>query len=290
MIRHMRPPPPPPPAPGDKHGQPDRKPILRATVIRPKSKAVEDSADRLTTLAHELSSLLDGSMRSLNLVLRSREQHDAHQSVVADTDRRLGAVRTALQQMTSLISTAVGRSAWNGRGGTGPQTLSLGESVEYAVAILDPIARDAGITISTNIIPSVAGANAGPAYQIVINGLRNALDSVIEHRHHRPDAPALIEINVGEQLGANPRFAVIEIRDTGIGPPPAMPPGSPRRGPAPFDVGFSTKSGGRGLGLALCREMINELGGEISLSNRPGQPGAILRASFPLTISTPAPN
>jgi signal transduction histidine kinase len=42
-----------------------------------------------------------------------------------------------------------------------------------------------------------------------------------------------------------------------------------------FDFGFTTKENGSGLGLSLARDIINELGGTISLTPRgePGKPG-----------------
>ena len=45
---------------------------------------------------------------------------------------------------------------------------------------------------------------------------------------------------------------------------------------------FTTKPGGTGLGLVLCREIIENHGGEISLANRSDARGCIARITLPI--------
>jgi nitrogen fixation/metabolism regulation signal transduction histidine kinase len=52
-----------------------------------------------------------------------------------------------------------------------------------------------------------------------------------------------------------------------------------------FEPYFSTKSTGTGLGLVICRNLMEKMGGQITLGNRPDGRGAIARLSLPL----PAP-
>jgi len=289
-----------PPTPRDP-GAPVTAPIAPSTA-RHRARAVEDSADRLTTLAHELAGLLDGSMRSLNLVLRSREAHESDQAVQSDTDRRLKTVRTALEQMTSLISDSVGRSAWTRATVAGPQSLFMGEAVRYAVAILEPLAADAHITLSVEVAAEVERARCGPVYSIVTNGVRNSIEAIIDRARTGPGTPRRVEVVVAARPSQRapgqtpgPNDVILTIKDTGIGPPPSTREGSG----GPFEVGFSTKvrhgggpgngaggagSGGAGVGLALCREMVTEAGGQITLTPREDERGAVLCATFPLTI------
>ncbi len=259
---------------------------MAPSKARHRARAVEDSADRLTTLVHELAGLLDGSMRSLNLVLRSREAHDGDQATMHDTDRRLKTVRVALEQMTTLISESVGRSAWTRATIAGPQSLFMGEAVRYAAAILEPLAADAHITLSVEVSAEIERARCGPAYSIVTNGVRNSIEAIIDRARTGPATPRRVEIVVvsrPSERNAGQADVVLTITDTGIGPPPKIRGSSD----GPFEVGFSTKvraGGGGGVGLALCREMVLEAGGEISLTPRQDERGAVLSATFPLTI------
>ena len=75
----------------------------------------------------------------------------------------------------------------------------------------------------------------------------------------------------------------IAIRDTGPG---IVPADRPRI----FDAGFSTRPGSSGLGLAVCRRILEQHGGTITVQSRPGH-GATFRLRLPrnktLTTSLP---
>jgi two-component system sensor histidine kinase FlrB len=65
----------------------------------------------------------------------------------------------------------------------------------------------------------------------------------------------------------------IEVRDTG--------PGIAREDlPRIFDAGFSTRTGSSGLGLAVCRRILEQHGGSIAVESRPGH-GATFRLRLP---------
>jgi two-component system NtrC family sensor kinase len=69
----------------------------------------------------------------------------------------------------------------------------------------------------------------------------------------------------------------IEFRDNGCG----IPPEHLER---VFEEHFTTKGAGHGsgLGLALCRSLIREAGGEISIASAPGA-GTIVTVRLPVT-------
>jgi nitrogen fixation/metabolism regulation signal transduction histidine kinase len=93
--------------------------------------------------------------------------------------------------------------------------------------------------------------DASQLEQVMINLLKNAAES-----GSPPD-----EITVGVHDSA-PGFRV-EVGDRGSG----LSDGALRDALLPF---FSTKPAGTGLGLTLCREIVEAHGGRLSLANRPG--------------------
>jgi len=73
----------------------------------------------------------------------------------------------------------------------------------------------------------------------------------------------------------------IEVRDTG--------PGIAREDlPRIFDAGFSTRAGSSGLGLAVCRRILEQHGGSIAVESRPGY-GARFRLRLPRNAAPGTP-
>ena len=74
----------------------------------------------------------------------------------------------------------------------------------------------------------------------------------------------------------------IEVRDTG--------PGIAREDlPRIFDAGFSTRAGSSGLGLAVCRRILEQHGGSIAVESRPGY-GATFRLRLPRNATPGTPS
>src|SRR5208282_2576286 len=71
----------------------------------------------------------------------------------------------------------------------------------------------------------------------------------------------------------NHEGVLIEVRDTG----PGIAPDDLSR---IFDAGFSTRPGSSGLGLAVCRRILEQHGGSIEAESRPGH-GATFRLRLP---------
>lgn len=112
--------------------------------------------------------------------------------------------------------------------------------------------------------------------QVFINVLRNAAQSIIAAGRSHGEAIVFAEA-VGDK-------ARITIRDNGAG---IAPEDIPRL----FHSGFSTKRGGgavsrgAGLGLSICRRIIEEHDGTIEGANREDGPGAIFTIELPLVTA-----
>ena len=107
--------------------------------------------------------------------------------------------------------------------------------------------------------------------QVLVNLLENAA------RHTPPGTP--IEI-AAHQEGSS---IVIEVADRG----PGLPPGDPSRLFEKFyQAGHANARAGAGLGLAICRGIVQLHGGKIHAENRSGG-GAVFRFSLPLEGEPP---
>lgn len=265
---------------------------------------------RMATMVHEFSSLLDGSLRQLSLL--SRNLHELGTTDAAehrrDVELRVAAIRVALEQMAqtvrgvtrpriapSLVAARVGTSGVGSRGpfGWASTTLTLSDALRYAIAILQPRASEERIDLHMTLGDGLDRAGAGAAYTVVLNGLRNAMDAIIDARAAgMPDTGRVelsaerVELSDGFNAGAKRAWAVIVVTDDGIGPPPDLSPkpeadGSRSRAPV-FESGFTTKPGHLGIGLSLSRELISEYGGSVDLRARTDRRGAELIIRLPL--------
>src|SRR5439155_16027454 len=121
------------------------------------------------------------------------------------------------------------------------------------------------------VADDAAALPAGPLYSVFLNGIRNGLESIgrapADERGERPGRIEVCARIHPPSPRSDPAIAValIEIRDDGRGFPGADP------GQA-FDFGYTTKPGSLGIGLALAREVVRELGGSIELVRRADGP------------------
>jgi two-component system sensor histidine kinase KdpD len=110
---------------------------------------------------------------------------------------------------------------------------------------------------------------------LITRVLVNLLENAIKH------TPPGTRITVSAGIEAEMIRVVID--DTG----PGLPPGDPERLFAKFQRGRDdVDTGGAGLGLAICRAIVNAHGGHIAAMQRPGG-GA--RFMFTLPTTAPAP-
>jgi len=93
-----------------------------------------------------------------------------------------------------------------------------------------------------------------------VEQLREALDNLVRNAIEATPAGGTITLST-ERRGRN---VVIEVRDTGAGIPADVLPRI-------FDLYFTTKREGTGVGLALVQQIANAHGGSVSAESEPGQ-------------------
>jgi two-component system, NtrC family, nitrogen regulation sensor histidine kinase NtrY len=128
-------------------------------------------------------------------------------------------------------------------------------------AFLARIAAAQPFSIDGPLPHGEASFDVGQLEQVMINLLKNAAES--------GSAPEGVSVSVHRRA----QGFVIEVADRGSG----LSEQVLRDALLPF---FSTKPSGTGLGLTLCREIVEAHGGRLTLANRPGG-GAIVSIALP---------
>jgi two-component system sensor histidine kinase FlrB len=153
----------------------------------------------------------------------------------------------------------------------------LGQLLDWAYEFLLPLAKQARVELQvTNGLRGVTvPADRHRLEQVLLNLALNAFRFMpgggwLSIRGMDCRSPEGLE---GEGEGVE-----IEVRDTGPG---IASSDLPRI----FDAGFSTRPGSSGLGLAVCRRILEQHGGSIQAESTPGE-GATLRLRLPRREAT----
>jgi signal transduction histidine kinase len=150
--------------------------------------------------------------------------------------------------------------------------MDAGELLGWAYDFLLPLAHQARVELQTvNGLCGVSvAADRHLLEQVLLNLALNAL-------HFMPNGGWLAI--QGRDCGA--AGVEIEVRDTG--------PGIPEEDlPRVFEAGFTTRPGSTGLGLAVCRRILEQHGGSIAAESKAGH-GATFRVRLPAAAPTVGP-
>ena len=235
-----------------------------------------DQLDLVTTLGHELASLLDGSMRSLSLAMTALERNGREAATFDIACRRLGTVERTLERMAEIVTTAMSTAALplgsplHLRG----RPASVGECLEHAAEVVGPRAEHLGIELDVDADAASQTQPSGALYAAILNGVRNAIDSI---EAAGGDGRITLTARADARLGEP--WTIIEVVDDGFGLPDGLEPHRL------FDHGVSGRAGHTGIGLALAKQIVLDMGGMIALAEAGGMPprqGAILRIECPV--------
>jgi signal transduction histidine kinase len=206
-------------------------------------------------LAHELNSLLDGSLRWVGLSRRALENDPTPEQLGVVTGH-LVAAEDAMRQMASMVEAAMcgpasARAVLHG-------DLAVAEAVPRMVDLHRPMAASRGVTVSGTVDASTPSVPIGLAESIVSNALRNGIEAA--SRSVTGDRRVEVAISAADDA------LQVCVRDTGPGVT------EPSDGEA----------WGHGLGLELCRRLAEQLGGTVDLRSVPYGAGAVFTARLPI--------
>jgi signal transduction histidine kinase len=140
------------------------------------------------------------------------------------------------------------------------RTFDLRMLIGQVLDLVSARADREGVRVSCNFPEGRAipiRADMGQVRQVLLNLLLNALDAVPE------GGSVLVAIETAAAGGSGtPGWVTVRVRDTGRGLPSEL-------GPKIFEPFVSTKPTGIGLGLSICKRIVESHGGEIQAVNRP---------------------
>ncbi|MDE2227799.1 MAG: response regulator [Alphaproteobacteria bacterium] len=144
----------------------------------------------------------------------------------------------------------------------------LPSSIESAVALLGPRAREKGIDLAVFVDPAASGHFNGDATrlrQIVLNLTGNAIKFTEK-------GAVSVQVSLRDKCSGTDDGKTLvrcEVSDTGIG----MPENVRTRLFQKFtqaDSSITRRFGGTGLGLAISKQLVELMGGEIGVTSQPG--------------------
>jgi signal transduction histidine kinase len=115
-------------------------------------------------------------------------------------------------------------------------------------------------------VPAVLGDRV-QLQQVIVNLVLNAVQAMATAAEH----PRIVTVTSSRDRADG---VVVAVRDLGIGI-------NPDDGERIFDAFFTTKADGMGMGLSICRSIIEAHGGQIWATGNSPEPGATLRFNLP---------
>ena len=239
----------------------------RLMLARERAEAANRSKDEfLANMSHELRTPLNGVIWMAQ-VLGLTPLTDTQAEMVSVINNSAAGLQAILSDLLDVVALSTGRMALE------LQPRRLGELVREAAAPAASQARQKGLEVSIELSPDAedeAEVDPDRLGQVLANLLGNAVKFTERGG---------ISLRVS-RTPVNGDMTIFEVSDTGVG----FDPETAQRLFERFEQadGSSTRRfGGVGLGLTICRELVEQMGGAISAEGRVGE-GATFRVEVPL--------
>ena len=235
--------------------------ILRDVTVTKEAEQHREAARRTSVLA-EISTILAHEIRnplaSLELFAGLIEKDSA------DTSQWISHLQAGIRTLSGTVNNVL---SLNGEIKPHLVRVPLAASVRSGVEFVQPIAEQAGVHISFSTTDDALWVlgNEDAIRQIILNITCNAI------RHTAAGGRITVSTRRAEHSGV--ARGVVEVADSGCG----------IRGDLIeqiFDAGFSGTGGTPGLGLAVCKRLMTEHGGDIRVSSQVNE-GTTFQLEFP---------
>ena len=242
--------------------------LLHVRVIRSNMMLEREQNNKLMNLealaasiSHEVRQPLTGIAATSSALLRFLEHTPPKLDRVRSAAEKIVAASHRASQMLDDIRNLFGTAERQ----SGP--INLNNLVRGALRTLDGQLKDHNVVTRVDLaskLPPVMG-HSGQLQEVVINLIQNAIDAM-----DMVDDARVLQVRTEFDDG---KAISVEIEDTGLGI-------DPKKSDKIFDAFVTTKPKGMGLGLAICRLIVERHEGRLSVSSA-GPHGAIFRITLP---------
>ena len=237
--------------------------ICRDTTISKEAEQERESsrhlvalAEMATVLAHEIRNPL-GSMELLTGLLAGAD------GLSEDSKQCVQHLQAGVRSLSAVVNNVL---RFHSSGTSNLQPTKLSDVLRSAANFVQPLARQSGIALNLQLTLGAVeiAADAGGLQQVILNLVCNAL------RHTSAGG----SITVSGYLDPHQKIGVVEVTDTGSGI-------RPEDIPHIFEPGFSTTKQSPGLGLTVCRRIVEQHSGAITVRSQLGK-GTTFHMEFPV--------
>ncbi|HVV16317.1 MAG TPA: ATP-binding protein [Polyangia bacterium] len=237
--------------------------IENARLYDAATRAVKAREEVLSFVSHDLENPLMAILLTTEMLLGSAPDNERRRGW-----KQLDRIRRGVKQMRHMVEDLLDISSID----AGRLSMEMGEHpvqavLEDALELLQPVAKDKAISLTTQVSCSDAKlrCDRDRLVQVLFNLVGNALKFTPEGG----------EVLVSAKLSGE--RAVVAVRDSGPGIPPRLVPHLFQR----YVQDQRTARRGRGLGLYICRGIIQAHGGTIWVDTAVGQ-GSTFSFTVPL--------
>jgi signal transduction histidine kinase len=195
-------------------------------------------------ISHEIRNPLFAIAGFANALLRAKDLGEASRekaAIILSESKRLDDI---LKDITNFARPTSSK----------PGELDLGDVVTRTTALMRLGLENQGITVTLDLAPEAPMARGDPETmtQCLVNCLKNAMEAMPDGGH--------ITVSTGHADGR----VFLSVADNGPGIPPDILP-------QVFNPFFTTRDKRAGLGLAMTKKILEDLGGSVKLESQPGQ-------------------
>lgn len=200
-------------------------------------------------VAHEMRSPLTGFRIHLNLLFRKYDDVLDEETLALARE-----AREALDDLDRFVTDLLAYARMGGPAELNRELVDSGEVLKETLNVLKPEIERRGAQITHGDLPQVY-ANATQLRHLFRNLISNAI------RYNDADVPR-VEVDVEQ----NEETWLFRVRDNGIG----IPEDAQDRIFTPFGLAAQFERSGVGVGLSLCRRIVEQHGGRIWVESEPG--------------------